>query len=94
MPEEVHPVVSGMPYSVRFVNGRPPASLDDFVATDVIELMVDSGDDELCLKGSADRQGGVVLMHEKDHEGTGKDVRVWEISISDGAFLALAASAF
>ena len=94
MPENVHPVVSGMPYSVRFVNGRPPASLDDFVTADVIELTVDSGDDELCLKGSAHRQGDVVRVHEKDHEGIGKDIRVWEISISDGVFSALPVSAF
>jgi hypothetical protein len=94
MPENVHSVMSGTPYSIRFVNGRPPASLDDFVTADIIELTVNSGHDEVCLKGSAHRQGDVALVYEKDHEGTGKDVRVWEIAISDGVFSAVPASAF
>jgi hypothetical protein len=94
MPEDVYPIISGMPYSVRLVNGRPPASLDDFVTVDIIEVTISSDHDEVCIKGSAHRQGRVVRVHEKDHEGAGKDVRVWEISMSEGVFSALPASAF
>lgn len=87
-------VVSGLPYPVTDIAGRPPQSLADFVtATD---FTIDMEHQPYVVHGSGMEREECVRFYEKgaDDEG-GKDVRVWQITATaEGGFLAEHAAAF
>ena len=82
----VDAVSSGTPYSVSAVDGRPPQNLDDFVAEDVVTLIINNEAQEVIVQGSAVRTEDTVLVYEKDGAGSGKDVRTWRVHWDGGAF--------
>jgi hypothetical protein len=86
---KVTPVASGSEYTVASVNGRPPSCLDDFAAADVVKIVVDGHAQVVTVRGAARCDGDVVVVNEKDHDGTGKDVRVWSVSTRDGTWYAV-----
>jgi hypothetical protein len=86
---KVDPVASGRPYTVTSVNDTVPGCLDDFVSRDVIALTVEARDQVVEIHGSARRAGEDVVVHEKDGDGTGKDVRTWQIAMQDERFEAV-----
>ncbi len=90
----VDPVSSGTCYVVTSVNERPPESLDDFVVRPVVAVTVASEDQEVTIHGSARRDGDSILVHEKDSDGTGKDVRTWRIHLQNGRFEAFERSTY
>jgi hypothetical protein len=72
-------IVSGVPYEVTEVEGRTPSALEEFAGPVTIHTHGPTGDHE--VSGAGERpHDGVVRLHEKDHHGTGKDVRVWTVS--------------
>lgn len=73
------PIVSGVPYEVSGVEGRPPSTLDEFAGPVTMHAHGPTGDHEVSGAGE-DPQDGAVRVHEKDHDGTGKDVRVWTVT--------------
>ena len=75
-------VVSGIAYLVLDVGERPPTSIDEFVGA--TSFTIDNkGPYVVCGCGAL--QADRVRFYEKDHEGDGRDVRVWRITIADGA---------
>ena len=87
-------VVSGVPYAVTAVNGQPPGSLDDF-GCDVVEVVVSHGHRQVTVRGSGQRVDvSTVVIHEKTFDGTGKDVRTWQISAAGEGFEATERSVF
>ena len=91
---KVDAVASGAPYVVTAVNDRPPQSLDDFVERSVVAVTVASEHQVVEIHGSARIDGDSVIIHEKDHDGIGKDVRTWLIGSCDGHFEATERSLF
>lgn len=79
------PVISGVPYPVTDVGGRPAHDLADFVGT--VEIRIDRNGDAYLIDGEGRERGDSVRVHEKNGKG-GKDVRVWRISRSDEGFVA------
>lgn len=73
------PIVSGVPYAVRGVEGRTPSTLDEFAGPVTVHTHGPTGDHEFSGAGE-DPDDGAVRVHEKDHDGTGKDVRVWTVT--------------
>ncbi len=87
-------VASGMPYSTTAVNGRTPASLDDF-GTDSVEVVVTHNDQRITIHGTGHRvDDHTVVIHEKADGGVGKDVRTWDITGDAGEFEATERSIF
>ena len=83
-------VASGCPYVVTDVAGRPPADLDDFVGGSRFTAV--RGSDRCGVAGFGSRVGTVVRFHEKA-SGTGRDLRVWQVSSAgNNAFEATALS--
>jgi hypothetical protein len=80
-------VVSGVPYTVTAVNGRAPASLDDF-AGDIVEVAIARGDQRLMVRGTSRVDHDSVVIHEKTFDGAGKDVRTWHVSVEADGFQA------
>ena len=76
---KVDEVVSGVPYVVTLVNGRPPESLNDFVAEAVVAITVAAAEQVVIIHGSVRRDGDAVVIYEKDNDGIGKDVRTWRV---------------
>lgn len=75
-------VASGCSYVVTEVGSRPPISLDDFVGHTEFTAVRDN---QHCgVAGVGGSHGGVVRFHEKEG-GTGKDLRVWQIAVTEGA---------
>ncbi|WP_186816603.1 hypothetical protein [Cellulomonas aerilata] len=74
-------IVSGVPYAVTELEGKEPATLEAFAGPITMHTQGSTGDHEICGDGE-DVHDGVVRVHEKDHHGTGKDVRVWAVSAS------------
>jgi hypothetical protein len=72
-------IVSGVPYEVTAVEGQAPAELSDFTGPVTMTTHGPTGDHEVSGAGGSEHDGA-VRVHEKDHEGTGKDVRVWTVS--------------
>ena len=72
-------IVSGVPYEVTGVDGRTPFTLEEFAGPVRVHTHGPTGDHEVCGAGEHPHDG-VVRVHEKDHDGTGKDVRVWTVS--------------
>lgn len=87
-------VASGVPYNVTAVNGRAPGSLEDF-GTDIVEMVVSRGDQRLTIRGTGRRvDDRIAVVHEKTYDGTGKDVRTWEITGESDGFAATERSIF
>ncbi len=82
-------IVSGVPYEVTTVDGQAPVALSDFAGAVTMTTHGPTGDHEVSGSGGAERDG-TVRVHEKDHAGTGKDVRVWTVSseADDDGFVA------
>jgi len=91
---KVDEVMSGVPYVVTVVNGRPPESLNDFVADAVVAITVAAANQEVKIRGSARRDGDTVVIHEKDSDGIGKDVRTWRVRLESGRFEAVERSIY
>lgn len=72
-------IASGVPYGVTDVEGHTPASLDEFTGQVTMHAHGPTGDHEVAGSGQEEHDGS-VRVHEKDHHGTGKDVRVWTVS--------------
>ncbi len=80
------PVISGVPYPVTDVDGKPASGLDDFVGT--IEIQIDKNGTPYVIDGEGRHRDGAVRVHEKNGRG-GKDIRVWRVyTAPDGGFLA------
>jgi hypothetical protein len=81
-------VVSGVAYHVLDVGEHPPTSIDEFVGT--TRFTIDNkGPYVVCgcgglLQTDGPRNTGRVRFFEKDHEGDGRDVRVWQITLAEG----------
>jgi hypothetical protein len=80
------PVISGVPYTVREVDGGPATGLDDFVGTH--DLVVEGRTGAHVLTGQGVRLDGVVHFHEKD-AATSKDVRPWRVAADGDGFVAV-----
>ena len=91
---KVDEVVAGVPYVVTVVNGRPPESLNDFVAEAVVAITVAAADQVVIIHGSARRDGDAVVVYEKDSGGIGKDVRTWRVRLESGRFEAVERSIY
>ena len=85
-------VVSGRPYSVVLANGRRPSCLGDFGSDAVMVVSVRSDGGVFPLCGSCRVDGDAVILYEKRDEGTGMDVRTWQITGGNGQFEAVARS--
>ena len=72
-------VVSGVPYEVTGVEGRMPSTLEEFEGPVTMHTHGPTGDHEVAGAGEHPHDGA-IRVHEKDHDGTGKDVRVWTVS--------------
>ena len=81
-------VVSGTPYRIVRVADREPFALDDFIGETTFVLDLDGGPYTVYGAGTTAPIG--VRFHEKDAEGSGKDIRVWAIHRhpSEPAFIA------
>ena len=87
-------IASGVPYTVTAVNGRVPGSLDDFGA-DIVEVVASRRQQRVTICGAGRRvDDRSALIHEKTHDGSGKDVRTWEITADAGGFDATERSIF
>ena len=87
-------VASGVPYIVTAVGGRVPGSLDDFAA-DLVEVVASRGEQRVTICGAGRRIDELmVVIHEKTFDGTGKDVRTWEIRGEADSFEATERSIF
>jgi hypothetical protein len=71
------PVISGKPYLVIKVRDHPPTTLDDFLGETSFVLNLDGAPYPVRGSGAAMAKG--VHVHEKDAQGSGKDIRVWAI---------------
>ena len=91
---KVDPVKSGVDYIVTSVNDAQPKSFDDFVTRPVIAVTVASHDQVVQIHGCAHVDGDTVVVHEKDEDGTGKDVRIWSIRVQDRQFVAVQPSLY
>lgn len=82
------PVVSGVPYTVVDVDGRPSSDLDDVVGA-AVALTVEGSTGRHTIRGAASRVDGAVRLYEKSEDGVGKDLRTWRIDrADDGALVA------
>ena len=91
---KVDDVMSGIPYVVTLVNGRPPESLNDFVTDDVVAITVAAAEQVVIVHGSVRRDGDAVVIYEKDNDGIGKDVRTWRVRLERGRFEAVERSIY
>ncbi len=74
-------VVSCAAYTVTQVKGQAPTALDEFEGTATFVGQGPTGEHHFCGEGG-DAHDGTVRFYEKDHRGTGKDVRVWTVSFT------------
>jgi hypothetical protein len=75
-------VVSGVPYPVREVRDREVLGLEDFLGDTTFVLDMDGDQYLVCGPGIPDGDG--VRVYEKDEQGAGKDIRVWEVRRGSG----------
>lgn len=79
-------IVSGVEYTVREVDGRPPSSDDDFSGERVLHVVYDPAgaavSSDHVLRGVGLVSDGGVFFNEKDERG--KDVRRWQVVRKDG----------
>ena len=76
------PVVSGVPYQVRQVRDHEVLGLEDFLGDTTFVLDLDGDEYRVCGPGVPD--GDEVRVYEKDEQGVGKDIRVWEVRRGSG----------
>ena len=86
---KVDAVASGKPYIVESVNDSTPGCLEDFVSEPVAAVTVCVSDQVVEIHGPAHVCDDAVVLHEKDCDGTGKDVRTWQIVRADDGFEAV-----
>lgn len=72
-------IVSGVPYEVTGVAGQAPSTLDEFAGPVTMQTQGPTGEHEVLGAGEHPHDGA-VRVHEKNHGGTGKDVRVWTVT--------------
>lgn len=72
-------IVSGVPYVVTDVEGDEPSTLESFVGQTTMHTQGPTGEHEVSGSGEHEHDGA-VRVHEKDHDGTGRDVRTWTVS--------------
>ncbi len=75
------PIISGVPYPVTACAEERPGSLDQFVGDTCFTIQM-RGVHVVYGYGAFD--GKSVRFYEKDHGGSGKDVRVWRITGPSG----------
>ena len=75
-------VVSGVPYQVRLVRDHEVLGLEDFLGDTTFVLDMDGDPYLVCGPGIQDGDG--VRVYEKDEQGAGKDIRVWEVRRGSG----------
>ncbi|WP_129338503.1 hypothetical protein [Cellulomonas endophytica] len=82
-------IVSGTPYTVTGVGGRTPTGPGDFAGAVTVTVHGATGEHEVAGTG-VEQPDGTVRLYQKDHHGTGKDVRVWTVTPdpSSGGFVA------
>ena len=87
-------VVSRVPYVVTDVAGRPPGSLADFTGSMRFTAVHDHTECDISGVGAAATDDRVRFSEKAD--GTGKDVRVWQItrSAADNSYQACTVSTF
>ena len=79
-------VVSCAAYGERQVGGQAPTSLNEFEGAVTFVTQGPTGEHQVCGEG-ANVHDGTVRFYEKHHGGTGKDVRVWMVSVTpEGGF--------
>ena len=81
------PVISGVPYPITAMSSeKRPGSLEDFTGDTSFVIQMEAAH-VVCGHGALD--GDTVRFYEKDHDGTGKDIRVWRVSPApEGGFRA------
>lgn len=84
-------IISGVEYQVQAVQGRPPASLEDFVGEVALDVTYEPPSEsvrqEHVLRGAGLVSGDVVFFNEKDARS--KDVRRWQVlQKDDGTWVA------
>ncbi len=84
-------VPSGIAMPISEVEGRPPASLEDFHG-DVSFLL--GMEPPHLVEGCGRLDGSVVRFHEKDVQNNGKDIRVWEVRPDGNRFVAQQAAQY
>jgi hypothetical protein len=86
-------VISGVPYVVTEVAGRPPMTLSDFVGR--VKFTASRQDQSCHISGIGSETSTGVRFNEKDGN-TGNDVRVWQITRAEpgGSFHAQSISNF
>ena len=72
------PVASGQDYTISYIDGRPPVSLEDF--TGDIQLTLVRAGQELQIAGAATRTAEAVRFYQKDLALLDRDIRVWSIT--------------
>ena len=88
----VDATASGLPYPVMTVAGEPPSGLDQFVGE--VEFRILKSGAESAVHGVGARSDDSVRFSEKT-EGSGKDVRVWQIRAGNGGgFVATSMATF
>jgi hypothetical protein len=71
------PIISGIPYRVLDVAGRPLHDLDALLG-DEAQFTIEH-DGGYVVRGSSRRDADAVKFYEKDSDGIGKDLRVWRL---------------
>jgi hypothetical protein len=78
-PNEPSMIVSGVPYEVTEIDGKPPVDLSEFDGP--VTMMATGPTGEHSIAGAGEHvHGDTVRVHEKFDDGAGKDVRVWTVS--------------
>ena len=91
---KVDDVASGAPYQVVAVDGSPASGVRDIPEADVVVIHVRHGQQHVTIHGAVHHADGIAIVHEKTHDGTGKDVRTWEIRPRGSGFDASERSLF
>jgi len=87
-------VASGAPYAVIEVNGHPTGDISEFL-NDGLVFLARFGGRQVTVRGAAHGTDyDTVVVHEKDCDGTGKDVRTWTVRTAPGGLVAEPRSIF
>ena len=84
-------VPSGTAMPVSEVEGRAPASLEDFAGDVSFSLGLEP---PYLVEGCGRLDGSAVRFHEKDVQNNGKDIRVWEVRMDGDRFVAVQAAQY
>jgi hypothetical protein len=77
-------VVSGRAYPVVQLGEGEPVSLDAFVGDQRFVLDLDG--DPYLVAGCGRRVGEEVRFYQKDHDGQGRDIRIWAVRPAAGGW--------